>query len=122
MSGPTSRQHDASAIFTKQKGDLEREALNELDSIGFSEILEEDSRPTFVLDLDSDSLDFGGTKNDIRPIFCNATLRLHDRLLDAVTVGAHDDAERSPNNAAYEEFRSWATSVSQFDDSRDVCT
>ena len=117
MSG---HKYSSLGALTKDKDALERVALNELNDIGFTEILDGDARPTFVLDLDSDYLDFGDTKSDIRPIFCNAALRLHDRLLDNVTGGDRDDAGRRSNNATYVEFRTWATGVSQFDDSRDV--
>ncbi|KAF2690986.1 aerobic respiration control sensor protein arcB [Lentithecium fluviatile CBS 122367] len=120
MSGPMSRQNTPLAVLTKDPQDhIDREALGELDGIGFCEILDQDSRPTLVLDLDSDHLDFRAG-NELRPIFCNAALRLHDRLLESVTGGDGNVAADASDNAAYLEFRSWATSVSEFDDSRDV--
>lgn len=99
---------------------LERDAFNELGSIGFREILNQDSRPTFLLDLDSDYVDYGDRQDELRPIFCNAALRLHDRLLDSVTSATVDETTREPNGTTFIEFKSWATGVSEFDDSRDV--
>jgi hypothetical protein len=105
------RSHDASG----------EDALNELDAISLNEILDHDSRPTFVLDLDSDILDYGDSKDAIRPIFCNAALRLHDRLLDSITGASKpEEIAGGSDSTNYQEFRGWATSVTKFDESRDV--
>lgn len=100
------------------QNDLDADAFRELDSLSLKEILDQDSRPTFVLDLDPDYI----TGNAIRPIFCNAALRLHDRLLDSVT-GATDDngiKENFGDAATYNDFVTWATGISRFNDSKDV--
>jgi hypothetical protein len=121
MSRPTSPRKIPLAVLTKEYRDgLEQEARNELDSIGFCEILDQDSRPTAIFEIDSDYLNYGDTKNGLRPIFCNTALRLHDRLLDSVISGDGDDAASTPTSTTYHEFRSWVTSVTEFDDSRDV--
>ncbi|KAF2659309.1 aerobic respiration control sensor protein arcB [Lophiostoma macrostomum CBS 122681] len=95
-------------------------ALEELDSISLREILDQDSRPTFIIDLDSDFVDYTESKNAIRPIFCNAALRLHDRLLDSITDAPAPDRTAGGSDPTYQEFRGWVTSVSRFDESRDV--
>ncbi|KAF2790043.1 aerobic respiration control sensor protein arcB [Melanomma pulvis-pyrius CBS 109.77] len=111
---------DSSAVRpTDAKEELEKDALNELDSISLKEILDQDSRPTFILDLDSDYVGFDSRKDDIRPIFCNSALRLHDRLLDSITGVATEQTSQG-SDATYDEFRSWATGATKFDDSRDV--
>ena len=120
MSEPTSRQNSPLPALTEGEDALEREALFELNGVGLVELLDSDSRPTFVLDLDSDYLVFGDFQNDIRPIFCNAALRLHDQLLESVTGGDKNGAGKRTNNATYDDFRAWATGVTRFDDSRDV--
>ncbi|KAF2639814.1 aerobic respiration control sensor protein arcB [Massarina eburnea CBS 473.64] len=116
----------APGTTTKRPSDeLNQKALNDLDSISLREILDQDSRPTFVLDLDSDYLDYDGdTKHCLRPIFCNTALRLHDRLLDSV-VGPDSNTEVAIDVGAqkattYQAFKNWVTSVTEFDDSRDV--
>ncbi|KAH7092217.1 hypothetical protein FB567DRAFT_435149 [Paraphoma chrysanthemicola] len=100
------------------QSELEADAFNELDSLSLKEILDQDSRPTFVLDLDPDFV----VGNLVRPIFCNAALRVHDQLLDCVT-GATDGnvSNTSPEGTTtYEDFRTWATGISRFNDSKDV--
>ncbi|KAJ4354374.1 uncharacterized protein N0V89_006109 [Didymosphaeria variabile] len=103
-----------------RRSEFDHEAVKELDAIGFREILDQDPRPTFVLDLDSDYLDYGGIKTSIRPIFCNAALSLHDRLLDRITGSSTEDVQAESTPTSYLQFKSWVTSVSEFDDSRDV--
>ncbi|KAF2111100.1 aerobic respiration control sensor protein arcB [Lophiotrema nucula] len=114
----------ASATLATQprdpKDQFDEQAFSELDSVGLREILDQDSRPTFLLDLDSDYLDYDSNHEDIRPIFCNAALRQYDRLLDAVTGAADEDATGKGGSTSYHAFRAWATGVSKFDDSRDV--
>ncbi|KAL1599789.1 hypothetical protein SLS60_007594 [Paraconiothyrium brasiliense] len=102
------------------KSNFDHEALKELDAIGFREILDQDPRPTFVLDLDSDYLDYSAIKTGIRPIFCNAALRLHDQLLDRVTGSSTEDVQTESAQTPYLHFKHWVTRVSEFDDSRDV--
>ncbi|RYP67705.1 hypothetical protein DL771_007112 [Monosporascus sp. 5C6A] len=92
----------------------QRHSRKEFDTLSITEVLDEDPRPTFAIDLDPDGSIIIGSKR-VSPIFCNSALRLHERLLDAV-VGSASDASQ----AAYEEFSTWATGTTQFDDSRDV--
>lgn len=101
------------------KSDVDHEALKELDALGICDIFEQDPRPTFVLDLDTDYLDYGEIKTGIRPIFCNAALRLHDQLLDSIT-SSNGEVKEDTSQTPYAQFNAWATSISAFDDSRDV--
>ena len=55
------------------------QSVDELNSLGFKEILEQDSRPTFVIDLDPDE-ELNAGAHAIVPIFCNAALRTHEHL------------------------------------------
>lgn len=100
---------------------VQGDAFNELNAIPLNDILDQDSRPTFVLDLDSDYVDYGLRKDELRPIFCNSALRLHETLLEKIT-GVEDAKESATTEAAtqYLEFRQWASNWSKFDDSRDV--
>ncbi|KAK7959013.1 uncharacterized protein PG986_003867 [Apiospora aurea] len=89
-------------------------SLDEFNALTITEVLEQDSRPTFVIDLDPDeSVTIGSAR--ILPVFCNSALRLHEPLHD--TILGKGAPEALP---AYEEFSSWATGVTKFDDSRDV--
>ncbi|KAH7028000.1 aerobic respiration control sensor protein arcB [Microdochium trichocladiopsis] len=95
--------------------DVEQQnSLAEFDSLTIIEVLDQDSRPTFVIDLDPDeSITIGASR--IAPIFCNAALRSHEKLADTI-VGTDGTADP----ALYEEFSAWATGVTKFDDSKDV--
>ncbi|KAF1918477.1 aerobic respiration control sensor protein arcB [Ampelomyces quisqualis] len=98
--------------------ELEDEAFQELDRLSLKEILDQDPRPTFIIDLDPDF----PVGNTVQPIFCNAALRLHDRLLDNVT-GATDEkaaSEGPGRTTTYHDFQRWATGVSRHNDSSDV--
>ncbi|KAK8063075.1 hypothetical protein PG997_015172 [Apiospora hydei] len=89
-------------------------SLNEFNALTITEVLEQDSRPTFVIDLDPDeSITIGSAR--ILPVFCNSALRLHEPLHDAILGKGAPEAL-----PAYEGFSSWATGVTKFDDSRDV--
>ncbi|KAK8124014.1 hypothetical protein PG999_003932 [Apiospora kogelbergensis] len=93
----------------------ENRSLKEFNNTLFiTEVLEQDSRPTFVIDLDPDeTITIGATK--ILPIFCNSALRLHESLYESILGRGAPKSLRS-----YEEFSRWATGVTKFDDSRDV--
>ncbi|CAI4212139.1 unnamed protein product [Parascedosporium putredinis] len=102
--------------------ELEADRLNslaEFSSLSIVEVLDQDSRPTFVIDLDPDEGITVGSRR-IQPVFCNAALRLHEKLFDTVTGKAPDDALHDADKPSYEDFSSWATGVTRFDSSRDV--
>ncbi|KAF1996005.1 hypothetical protein P154DRAFT_444246 [Amniculicola lignicola CBS 123094] len=102
--------------------------MDELDRVGFKEILDQDSRPTFILDLDSDYVELADSRDVVQPIFCNAALRQHVRLLDNVTGASLDSSHGNtasettvktrPMVDAYRGFYGWTTG--KFNDTRDV--
>jgi PAS domain S-box-containing protein len=98
------------------EGLMHVQLVDELNSVGFRDILEQDSRPTFVIDLDPDE----GGSHAILPLFCNAALRTHEPLLDSIMGHAGANHHFEADAVSHEEFRAWATGWSKFDDSRDV--
>ncbi|KAL9106621.1 MAG: hypothetical protein Q9187_008540 [Circinaria calcarea] len=83
------------------------QAPHALYDIGMIELLEQDGRPTFVLDLeevaDRDNI-------HLQPIFCNASLRSAN-LQDIVTGKAVANSHLSPYEPIkYSDFRGWASS------------
>lgn len=91
-------------------------ALQEFDDIGIREILDQDSRPTFVIDLDPDlDLTPGST---LLPLFGNTAIRTYERLWDVVCGVAH--GEPSSNASTYKDFQTWIKSRTAFDDSADI--
>jgi hypothetical protein len=107
-------------ITTHAKDKLKHQALEELAGVSLREVLDQDSRPTFVLDLDSDYIDYGSDHEAIQPLFCNAALRQHNRLLDSIADPNAEVTGDEDNGTTYQEFMSWATGATKFDDSRDV--
>jgi hypothetical protein len=102
---------------------MDTEAPDELNTLAIREILDADSRPTFVLDLDPEDLPPDAAKaKAILPVFCNSALRLHEVLFDAlIGVDASGLTVAQENSRAiYDDFKSWATGVTPYDDSRDV--
>lgn len=102
------------------KDAAESGVLEELDRLTLREILDGDSRPTFVIDLDSDHAAIGND-HTICPVFSNAALKLHDKLLDSVT-GATDQplTVEGQRTTTHTGFKEWATSTSKFEKSKDV--
>lgn len=97
---------------------LEAAAMQDLDSLSLKEILDEDSRPTFIIDLDPD---FTNGIPTIQPVFCNAALKLHSRLLDSVVEQPSEECQDHGSTAAtYNDFYNWATGVSKFNNSKDI--
>ena len=93
-------------------------ALKDLDGLGILEVLNQDSRPTFIIDLDPD-LDLAASTSALTPCFGNASLRIHERLWDLVHGESSPD-ESTPSDTEYESFRRWVTSRTEFDESGDV--
>jgi hypothetical protein len=97
-----------------------------LQDIGIVELLELDSRPTFVIDLQSPDTEVKGRMN---VVFCNKSLRFFDDLrkvlcaetfYPAQSPSSNASTESSSNNgslAADLSFKAWATS--RIEDSND---
>jgi PAS domain-containing protein len=94
------------------------EALKEIDALPLTEILDFDSRPTFILDLDPD-LDAPVKQDVLMPIFCNHALRTYDRLLEVVGGETIPEALEG-EEGTYQDFISWSKSVTRHDDSMDI--
>ncbi|KAE9979328.1 hypothetical protein EG328_000973 [Venturia inaequalis] len=89
---------------------------DDLDALSIKEILDVDSRPTFIIDLDPDDDRLPAHDCTLVPVFCNSALRSHDQLFDMVS-GVES---LIPQNPSYQQFKTWATGVTKFDDSKDV--
>lgn len=92
--------------------------VSDLDELGVRELLDQDSRPTFIIDLDPDERS-PERANSLEPVFSNSALRQHQQLHDVV-IGADVSSNSSSSSraAAYLEFRNWVVSVSVHDDSK----
>jgi len=104
----------ASEIQEAQRKDA---ALDILHTSSLSQLLNLDSRPTFVLNMNDYAK---GSSVPIQPIFCNTALLEQEQLLSKITNAPPDDPDSRNGGATYEEFRIWATVISKFYDSRDI--
>jgi hypothetical protein len=99
---------------------MDLEPLDDLNALGLKEVLDQDSRPTLVIDLDPDEEGIVARANTIVPVFCNSALRSHERLYDALVGLDAEGLINTRDSPSYEDFKSWATGVTKFDDSKDV--
>jgi PAS domain S-box-containing protein len=98
---------------------MEVDSALELDYLNISEVLDQDSRPTFIIDLDPD-VDAPLRADTIRPVFCNSALRSHEKLFDDVVGKPSEQSFKYEENSAYHEFKNWVIGVTTHDDSKDV--
>ena len=89
-------------------------ALQSLIRNGIVELLDQDDRPTFIIDL-SDQTNFAGS---LRILFANASLRSVNGLIEIVSGRAE---EGHGLTRTFDEFRSWATSFVKNNEVLDTC-
>lgn len=87
-----------------------------LNSIGIIELLEQDERPTFIVDL-GESSNYG--PGPLQPTFVNSSLRSYSGLEALVSGSATEDT--SPGLQTYIQFKSWLLSAAINGESLNVC-
>ncbi|PPJ49946.1 hypothetical protein CBER1_04687 [Cercospora berteroae] len=87
-----------------------------LNSIGIVELLEQDERPTFIIDL-GDSTNYG--TGSLHLLFSNPSLRAHEGLQALISGMA--TAEMSPGARTFLQFKSWLLSAAVNGESLNVC-
>ena len=93
------------------------DALHNLDQIGVLELLEQDERPTFVLDL-ADRVNC--EPGPIKTLFVNASLRASSLILDMIAGRAGQESPGLTAAAAFSDFKAWATSYVKAHESLDI--
>lgn len=87
-----------------------------LNQVGITELLEQDDRPTFIVDLKNQA---NFQPGPLQTIYANSSLRSYAGLLDMITGKASYD---SPGLAStFPEFKAWSTSFVKNSESLDVC-
>jgi signal transduction histidine kinase/CheY-like chemotaxis protein len=98
------RTHPKDALITSSSS-----TLRSLQQIGFTHLLDQDLRPTFIIDLDDDTHHLPTTP--LRPVFCNALLHV-SRSLKSTILGLTTSNDESSVNGdgphTYSDFASWA--------------
>jgi PAS domain S-box-containing protein len=92
--------------------------LQLLDGVGILELLEQDDRPTFIIDLENEANYNPGT---LKILFTNASLRAYDLILDMVMGKADLDSPGVVVHNTFPEFKAWALSFVKNHESLDVC-
>lgn len=77
-----------------------------LQDIGVTELLDQDCRPTFILDLQSESI-----KGQLNVVFCNRSFRFFDDLRNVVLHHHTASPSAPPDDKATIAFRQWAMST-----------
>ncbi|KAF4553387.1 Response regulator receiver domain-containing protein 1 [Elsinoe fawcettii] len=89
-----------------------------ISSIGVVELLEQDERPTMIVDL-GDSSNYGS--GQLRPIFTNSSLRSYSGLLEMVTGALEQVQNDNDPTQTFMQFKSWLLSASVNGESLNVC-
>jgi hypothetical protein len=108
----------------ERSGDAVPASPQSLQEIGITELLEQDTRPTFVLDLKAPETSLQGR---MTVVFCNTSLRFFDDLRKVVSaetffpppLSLTSSNQQESIIAAELEFKEWATSSSGFNSSTD---
>ncbi|CZT46920.1 related to sensory transduction histidine kinase [Rhynchosporium secalis] len=93
--------------------------MQTLESVGVVELLEQDERPTFILDLADPSNFTPGSP--LQLLFSNAALKAHGPVLDMVVGQADLDSPGVAVINDFPEFKAWALSFVKNGESLDVC-
>lgn len=89
-----------------------------LSSIGVLELLDQDERPTFIVDL-ADSTNYG--PGQLHLLFANSSLRSYSGMQELISGSTLEDASASPGPKTYLQFKSWLLSASINGESLNVC-
>ena len=106
--GSIDRSSISRATIHEQGG--QSSSLQLLNQVGVIELLDQDERPTFIIDLgDEANLEPG----ELMVVFANASLRSHIGLFDSVAGKFSQDSSGPVPMAAFTEFKSWLTGFTQ---------
>lgn len=97
------------------KGDM---SVSMLSNIGIIELLEQDERPTMIVDL-GNSGNYG--TGPLFPMFTNSALRSYPALQELVIGHAEDESPGSSDSKSYVQFKSWLLSAAVNGESLNVC-
>lgn len=103
-------------------GDSEQSSLRSLDRIGIIELLEQDSRPTFIIDLLAPEKEVNGR---LKVTWSNKSLKFFDGLRSVISTDTfYPNLPHSapPSDAVFAieaDFKEWAVSMPDFDNALD---
>ncbi|KAG8624677.1 hypothetical protein KVT40_007744 [Elsinoe batatas] len=89
-----------------------------ISSISVVELLEQDERPTMIVDL-SESGNYGS--GQLRPLFTNSSLRSYSGLVELVTGAFEQVLSEGDSAQTFMQFKSWLLSATVNGESLNVC-
>lgn len=96
------------ASFTQSALDAKRsEGEDILDSVGIAEVLDQDERPTFIIDI-GDPGNF--QPGELQLLFANTTLKARPGLLDCIMGRVENPSLALAAPASFPEFKAWVLS------------
>lgn len=104
------RQHFRDKDVGRNQDPAAIAAMEQFENVGVRELLEQDTRPTFIIDLESLDPTFKGTP--LTPIFSNKAL-LSSEALQNVIIG-RVAAEVLGRFVSYREYQNWAIGLSDY--------
>lgn len=111
----TERSHSPDS-YTNSVHDGHTSSSGLLGSIGIVELLEQDERPTFIIDL-GDNNNYG--PGPLHPIFSNLSLRSYEGM--QALVSGMPSREVSPGSQTFLQFKAWLLSAAINGESLNVC-
>ena len=116
---PSTRSSERSSLPRTSSPDG-RDPLRLLGSVGIVELLEQDTRPTFIVDIDNVSNYTPGSTN-LQILFANSALRSNMALWDLVSSGKSvDPMTEEPISHASNQFKGWLLSTIVQGESLDI--
>ena len=106
-----------SRILTPDEKEATSQSLRSLSQVGILELLEQDDRLAFLIDL-GNNLNF--QPGPIQIAFANATLKAYGPVLDLVRGKLPSDATSFTGDAQFPEFKAWAISFTASGEALDV--
>lgn len=91
--------------------------LNLLNQVGVLELLEQDERPTFILDL-GDQANY--EPGPLKLVFANTSLRALSTVLDMITGRAGQESPGLATTTVFSDFKAWSMSYVKNHESLDV--
>ncbi|KAI9744446.1 MAG: hypothetical protein M1818_001975 [Claussenomyces sp. TS43310] len=117
MSTPGSLKSLGRSSITPQTPDSRNSSLQVLGSVGIVDLLEQDERPTFIIDLANTS---NFSPGPLQILFANASLRGHEAILGMVMGNVDPEFPGVTNTNTFPEFKAWALSFVKNNESLDV--
>jgi hypothetical protein len=90
-----------------------------LNNVGIIELLEQDERPTFIIDVANPANFHPGAPLQI--VFANASLLAYESILEMITGKADLDSPSIAVTNDFPEFKAWALSFVKNGESLDIC-